>query len=68
MVLKMPVHGVAAETKQGARRIQLQSSERPETMFKVEGKAEVRVALHRLLAADLLPLGRGGYLERGAEA
>ena len=34
MIWKMPVHGVVAETKQGARMMELQSSERRETILK----------------------------------
>ena len=33
MIWKMPVHGVVAETKQGARMMELQSRERRETIL-----------------------------------
>ena len=34
MIWKTPVHGVAAETKQGAKMMELQSSERRATILK----------------------------------
>ena len=40
MIWKIPVHGVAAETKKGARMIELHSSKRGESIFKYKPRRQ----------------------------